>query len=338
MNNSLNSTGNSACYVVSQIITVYLYPFLNITGIFFNLFNAFTFYSIIKKNSNIKGYLYRYLFAKSLNDCYLFCVNIFSIGYFCFYCPSSFSYWMQVWYISCFAYFSLATELYSTFLDILACLDRLLLITNLFDKIKFYQYKYFSHISILFLMVFSLVFYSHRFFDFEIYPINNSSQYKIRNTEFYRIDFSRAMRLAHIIIRDVCGLTLIILFNTMIMVNFKKQMKNKEKLTSKKLSKQDRKDREVTLMVLCNGIVFVFGHTPIFICYLPFFSFGNFTCFFDISRFILIFSYWIGFFFYYSFNLQFRRRFKELFGIKFSKSKTADTNTEASVTKTNTVN
>lgn len=333
MNNSQNSTRDSACYVVSQIITVYLYPFLNITGIFFNLFNAFTFYSIIKKNANVKGYLYKYLFVKSLNDCFLFCVNIFSIGYFCFGCPSSYTYWMQIWYISSFAYFSLATELYSTFLDILACLDRLLLITSIFDKLKFYQSKYFSHIVIIFLMIFSLVFYIHRFFDFEIYPINDSSQYRIRNTDFFFIDFSKAMRLAHIIIRDVFGLTLIILFNSMIMITFKKQMKKKEKLTSKKPTRQDRKDREVTLMVLCNGIVFVFGHTPIFICYLPFFNFTNFTCFFDISRFILIFSYWIGFFFYYSFNLQFRRRFKELFGTLFKKAKTADTVTEASLSK-----
>ncbi|RNA23280.1 hypothetical protein BpHYR1_033079 [Brachionus plicatilis] len=336
MNNSQNASGKPACYVVSQIITVYLYPFLNVTGIIFNLFNAFTFYSIIKNNKNVKGYLYKYLLAKSLNDCYLFVVNIFSVGYFCFNCPNSYTYWIQVWYITCFAYFSLATELYSTFLDIFACLDRLLLMTSLFDKLKFYQSKYFSYIVIFFLMIFSLVFYVHRFFDFEIYAINNSSQYKIRNTEFFTIDFSKTMRWLHIIIRDVMGLTLIIAFNTMIMINFQKLMKKKEKLTSKKLSRQERKDREVTLMVLCNGVVFVFGHTPIFICYLPLFNFTNFSCAFDISRFILIFSYWIGFFFYYSFNLQFRRRFKELFGIRIIKSKTTDINTEASVTKTKT--
>lgn len=141
LNTTLNQSSGAFCTTLSKISTVYVYPIVHFSGVVLNTFNTVTFYSIVTSKSVIKsqGYMYYYLFIRSINDLSLFIANLFSVFYFCDNnCAISRTYWVQIWYISCFSYFSLLTELFSTFLDILATYDRFFLIQQYVKNLEFF--------------------------------------------------------------------------------------------------------------------------------------------------------------------------------------------------------
>ena len=135
--------------------------------------------------------------------------------------------------------------------------------------------------------------------------------FQVKFTDYYYFDhISQNMRLFNVIMRDFISTVLIMLLNILILFSMKKSLGNK-KLISQTF-KSNAKERQVTFIVLLNGLKFVIGHTPIFIYYLDIEPLKKITCFYDFSRFMVIFSYWFGFFLYYIFNRQFRKIFNSI--------------------------
>lgn len=311
----MNSTSSISlfCLDMSRIMNVYLGPVKNLTGIILSILNSISFYYLMKKQKKTQGFLYKYLFIRSIDETILFIANSFSIFYFCLSkCSSSTSYIMQIWKIYFYFYVSFVTIMYSTFLDILASIDRFFLINSLFKKFNFYKSKYYYFILTPLLGFFCVVFYINRIFEYEIVPIvNSTNMYKIQFTDYYFLDkTSQNLRLLNVFMRDFISTVLIMLLNILILFSLKKSLSNKKLIFPN--FKSSTKERQVTFMVLLNGLKFLIGHTPIFIYYLDIEPLAKITCFYDFSRFMIIFSYWIGFFIYYIFNRQFRKSFNSI--------------------------
>lgn len=321
MNDSNNSfLSRSYCTRLILPINVYVYPILNSTGILLNTFSAITFLAIIKNKTMIKnqGFMFHYLFIRSINDGCLFLASMFSVIYFCENeCALSKSYIAQLWYIWIFFYFTCVTELYSTILEILATFDRLLIIHQYFKKFKFYKTKLFFILVNVISLAYCLTFYIHRLFELRIESSilsnqTNSRIYRTVYTEFYFTNLDINMRFMHSLVRDLVGISLILVANILIFINIRKALLTKEKMVHNKEHRGniEHREKEVSIMVLMTGTVFIVGHTPIFFYYLPVNLFqNNQECFFEIFRLVLLLSYWVGFFFYYYSNLIFRKNF-----------------------------
>lgn len=132
---------------------------------------------------------------------------------------------------------------------------------------------------VTFCFCFCAVFYIHRIFSFQIIYLNETSYvgYKLINSPSFYTDLDKNLRFAHTIIRDIMGVILIFLGNILIFSTMKRTLSKKEKVVKNVGS--EKREREISKMVIMSGGMFIIGHTPIFVFYLPGNLFKNFPCF-----------------------------------------------------------
>ena len=216
--------GSSNCDRTRSFLDLYADPCIYFLGSILNTCNAIVFYLILSsnktKNENSKS-LFVILYFKSLNDALLFIGNMFSIFYYCGSCESRNSLVMQIWYIVFQDYLTRVTEFFSICLEILISLDLLLSInTSLKNQLSILKYKYFNQIYMILFLVFSIGFYSFRFFVFKIESIvsNGTLSYRTEPNGLDKSSLIKSLEIIHAASRDLVEMIILIILNFLIIL------------------------------------------------------------------------------------------------------------------------
>ena len=313
MNASSNQTlmEDTSCPLVnaSKFIYYYLLPVISAIGILSNLFSTIVFYQIIKM-VKVNGRMYNYLFLKSINDLLQFIFQIFSPVYYCVQCETSRSYGSIVWYIGFFYYAECVVEIISGWLEVLATLDCLVIITK---RAKFINSKLFAICAISFLHIYAPIFYLFWFFSLDIVvdtSVTTSVSYTSQMNPFFYTDFARYMRYLHSIVRDFVVFITLVILNFFILIFLKKNTLRKKDLlkSDKHTASAEKAEKNNELMIMLIGINYLIGHFGSILYYVPFPASPQFwNCFYDFNLIPFYISYIDNNLMYYFFNKNFRK-------------------------------
>lgn len=158
-----------------------------------------------------------------------------------------------------------------------------------------------------------------------MYPEISSSNetiwyYRTVSSEFRRLAVDKYIRFVQSVIRDYLLLVIIFTMNIIILVSIRRAMKKKSELfeltknvgnVRQMLTRTNRAKQKAKIMVLLTSTIYILGHIPISIFYLPFIDSTNPTwiCFYYISWIPYYISYSLTFFIYIKFNNLFKAHF-----------------------------
>ena len=323
------------CDEASTIMQIYFYPIMYMSGSILNVLSVIVFYLIVfckKERDPSQNHIFEILFYKSLNDALLFIFNIFSVFYYCSSCESRYYFVLQIWKIVIDMYFTRVFELVSIYLEIFATFNLLLLLNASFNHYcKIFSYRNFYRIAMIVILVFSIGLYCFRFFEFKIVTSfsNATLKYDSKLTGFEKTISYNVLRLIHTNLRDLIGIIALLILNGLIIKTFQNIIKNKKHIIynvkNYAIKKLIKSKRRLVKMKIITNILNIFFHLPICFFHLQSDLLFNITCFQDIARTFLKFSYLMGFIFYFIYNKVFRHTFLKYIGVELkdtiSKSK-----------------
>jgi hypothetical protein len=339
MNKSLSinlTTVRTGCPLAASAITYnYVLPVISALGIVVNLFSSIVFY-LMNKNIKLPGQMFKYFFLKSVNDMLQFVFQIFSPVYYCDGCTEKTTYGGAVWYIAFFYYAECVVELCSSWLEVFATLDCLVIITK---KFRFINTKTFCYTASILIHVYALVYYLFWFFSLSIEKDIDSDYFIVKTTEFYTTKLVVIMRYIHTIQRDLIVFILLLLLNILIFIQFKSNTTRKVKLLNVKnkiqktthvsfsvgdmttnqtvernkyrsAEKAERNNRNMIVLVAINYFI---GHFGSILYYIPFPASAEFwSCFYDLDLTPFYLSYIIHNVFYFIYNKHFYKYTMEI--------------------------
>ena len=300
------------CDTADLIVTIDLFPIVYSIGLILNTLCSIIFYRIAftdKRQKEESNKMFEIYFYKSLNDTFLFFINMFSSFYFCYSCDAKYSLLMSIWYILFNFYLTLILELNSTYLEVLATLDRYLTINpQLKQRIKIFNSKHFYLVYMIILLFFSMAFYIHKFFEYNIiHTISNSTvKYQVVSSDFTKTNLDKDLKYIHVILRDMLGISMLFTLNILILKTMHTIFKNKKKIKNLKEKSIEDAEKRTTQMVVMSNVIFIIGHTPICLYYFQISYLNNITCFYNFTRANLFLSYSVDFFIYFGYNKRFR--------------------------------
>ena len=331
-NNSNNITTNDNIYVCpSEIVTVYLTPAISFFGILFNLFSTIVFTRMIQRNRSI-NILYKILYIKSILVLFMYVLNVFMPIYYCKSCSISSSLVAQVWFIYFFNYAEDFLLTSSLVFEIMAALQCYFNLTSKGQTRQLLCLKA-SSLSmfwiVLIVLGLSMLWSSLILFRFQIVNDNkadNSSSnnhYRIETTDYFNSSTDRFIRFVQIFIRDIISVIVLLAIQAVLIVFIQKRVEAKQNFTN--LTQQqsspvslERCKQKTILMVVSSGLIYVIGHIPLLLYYLPFYKYNQefWSCYYVISLVPFYFSFLPHFIIYSFFNKIFSKHLKEILGLK----------------------
>ena len=309
-----NEEEGSICSISFFLINYILLPVLSALGIIANLVSSLVFYQILKY-SNVDGYMLKYLFVKSVDDLLQFIFHIFSVLYYCHKCELSRTYAGIVWYIGFFLYAESCVEFSSAWMEVLATFDCFCIITKQFSFVKSRAY---SNTMILFVHVYSILFYLFWLFSFRIVPTSYTF-YEFQVTSFGRSTLVQYLKYFHTFSRDIVVFILLILFNVLIFLTFRKRKRaqanqafisNTQRMRNKLQAQKIEKSNKIIISLI--GVNFLVGRIGPVLYHTSFFpSDGFWNCYKDVFLAFFYMSYLVNIFIYYLFNRSFRKILKQ---------------------------
>lgn len=258
------------------------------------------------------------------------------------------NYYVKVFNLIFTFYFGFICQLSSMLCDVAATLDRYLLITrksNNFSPRRI-NYKYFIGL----ILSYACAFYIYKPFQLDIITFNetltNSGEsvitYHFKPSNFTDSDTSVVLDFVHTIVRDAWCVLLLVLLNAVILVKLKKTLDRKKMIayqmntviertsikaprrTTTKLDtamslappqNSNSNEFRLTVMVVLIGLVNIVGHLPLIIHYIPIERRKDVLgpCFQTIKHLFYYLSFTVNIFFYYHFNMNYRRLFNNIF-------------------------
>jgi hypothetical protein len=213
--NSTSITTNENKKLISKIIGYYLLNTINIVGLLLNIICVSIFFKIIKQEHNNQGHFYKYLFIKSISDCFFFIVNLPVLFYFKDDTIDK-SFIMQVWYIVGYFYLFTVFSQISIWIEICALIDCLCLVSM---KFQWHKSKLcFKIVTISIIMIF-LVFYIPLLSKMKIEKKLNGGYRVNRTTDLMK---SSIIKYFFVISRDLLPFCLSLILNLFILWFIKK--------------------------------------------------------------------------------------------------------------------
>lgn len=334
MNSSLvpeNQTqSNSSFYCPSEQITLYVIPTISGLGIISKLLSSLVFGCMIFKKADANP-LFKILFVKSIIELFLFVINVFIPIYYCTGCSIANTLLAQIWYIYFFNYAEDFTIAAAVIFEIIAELQSYFILTASKQGNQQILCIHTSSILKVFLCVLvscmtnsSLILFRYQII--KIDKTNSTSYaYTTETTSYYNSKFDTIMRFLQSILRDFVSLIILIVIQIVLIVFIKRRMQAKESLSSSRSNStksqsqgyEKFKQKTITMMIL-NGVVYVIGHMPLLIHYLPFTQ-GNsefWSCYYVISFIPFYTSYLPQILVYAYFNKKFSHHLKQIMRFK----------------------
>lgn len=295
----------------SELITIYVTPFISLLGIIFNLLSTIVFTRMLITNLQVNP-LYRILHAKSLLELIMFTLNVLMPIYYCRSCPISSSSLAQIWYIYLFNYSEDFLLTSSLILEIFASIRCYFNLTNSKPRIL-------AGLSIIYpiLAIISLTMIYSSFILFRFRIVRFESGFTTERTDYFNSSFDTLVRFVQSFIRDVLLIILLFVLQSFMIVIIQRQVSGN--LEANALMRFKRK---TILMVITCGMIYVLGHLPIMVYYLPFSKNGDlnefWSCYYLFSLVPFYLSYLPNFFIYCYFNKIFLQNLREFLGLKIT--------------------
>lgn len=332
----MNSTFNTSfdCKNARNIIQIYILPVICMFGIIFNGFCVVTFWSMVIKNSKLKFiFCFKCYLFKAINDFSMFILQIFGPIYYCEQCGLSNTLFPNIWFIYFFSFMETLLVFNSVLLDILALLNFFVILIN--KSIWFLSIK---SIYLFFgLSVFTCLFSSLMIVRFKIisyYSLEtNRTIYKIDITDYYKSEVDKYLRFMTIFFRDILTFFLIIMFNILIIYQMKKAAKRKKILTHHETTNKNQSSNnnlakkaagKTFLILVYTSIIYLIGHFPLIIYYLPIDKQQTSKLFWDCYYDFSLIPYFISFLFPILINIIFNKHFRNCFKLIFLRLCVAD--------------
>lgn len=331
MNESNNSSNiSSDLFCPSIIITLYVIPIISGLGIVFNALSVFVFSKMLLIKPRINP-LFKILYIKSILELCLFLFNVFMPMYYCQECNISQSWISQIWYIYIFNYAEDVVITCSIVFEILASLQCYL---NLMGKSKLFCWnmsKISSHLRLVFFVVLvaCMAYSSFIIFRFEVVLVQDHDidYFKAIITEYYKSQFDSYFRFVQNCIRDILPIIVLFLIHTVLLISIQERVQIKRNFSSLQRLQQsiqtssntsiDVYKRNTILTVIFSGLIYVVGHIPLVIYYLPFNKLDQefWSCYYEFSFIPFYMSYLPNFFIYCFFNKLFSKYLLEILGM-----------------------
>jgi hypothetical protein len=293
-----------------KIFWRYIYLVISVSGFFSNIICSYVFFRCpdIKKT---KTNVFRYLLFKSLCDVYILFRNI--IYYISNYCDDCLP---NLYYGTCFAYMILnhyigrAALLFSMLLEWAANFNQYRTITNRFQFMDKFKFRY----KIMIMFSYCMIFYVFIFFQEDCLLDDTKSKnissirYKVERVGFYYSSLGIMIRLIHSFIRDILLEIMIAVISIMTLIYIRHWIVKRKNNLNNDNKNIERSEINLTLMILTTSLVNFIGHIFSFLISLPIDI--NLDCLIVTSNLLLYISYSINFFIYLAFNKHFQSFFK----------------------------
>jgi hypothetical protein len=366
------------CQTFGSVFTQYVDTSIGIIGLVLNIICFFIFRNQAFKPTRVKCRMFRYLLCKSITDGLILFFKALIPLFKCEECLLNTSYAFNVFDMIVNKYFMFVFTLCSIFFELAAQFDRLITISYVFNCLKAVSHK----LIILTISCSISVFYIFKLFEYNIknfegdknhlfemiqnlsdiettngniattnstlYIDNHNQIVELRFYYLFKSDFSTTLLfhyldMAHSIIRDFICVLFLLIVDTLILIEFRKIMKNKKKIltrrnntnndivnlnvlitnnnnnnlisisntnitnTNNTVDQVQTAENRTTLMILIIGLANLFGRMPIFFNYLPIGNqFHLKSCYQTISETLFLVNITLNFFIYYFFNRTFK--------------------------------
>ena len=303
--NIIKFTGSIGCLLNLLSIVVFLHP---------------------KIKGKINGHMYKYLTIKSVADFYFCFKNSMAPIFRCeAKCVYSTFYVSKLLSLGFYYYLGHICEFMSMFFQLAANFDRYFIILR---RYKFYSSKIFFYGLLTGSILFSFTFYSYTLHEQTISLVeskNSTSYYIIRYNRLHWSLLGKSLRTFNIIIRDGILVVLLLLIDIFTLIKLKKSMELKRLLLGqneilllvnsnvRSLLKADKSEKNITIMVLVDGILHVIVHSLLFFYHTHWDYIYLNDCYKLSMKLLLDMTKTSGFFIYIIFNKQFRMCFKMIF-------------------------
>jgi hypothetical protein len=224
-----------------------------IVGLFGFVFNLLTF--LVFSHGHFKETLYCYLKTESLLICLNFLITIFKAIYYCFSCPLSQTFVMQLYQIYLNIYLASALEMSAIICRNFSAFICLLIIYNnrRLDKCKqlFLRLKTFR-VAIVLIVSFSLLFYLYEIFELEIgsYETDDGKTvYYMDNSQFGNSHFKQRLEILATVVRDGLNLLALVVLNVLIIWSLKVNLRKKKTILNGMKTCADDARTQVTVAV-----------------------------------------------------------------------------------------
>ena len=264
------------CNLAYQFYVVHVASFMGAIGFVFNILCCIVF-AQKSIHKNIKGHMFKYLLFKSIFDALSLFFRLLIPVFMCESCFYTAYYITQLFYLVIEFYLGFVCLLCSMFCELAAHVDRYLIITQKYDRVvSLYRCKIMisrSNLSykliILGMLVYSMTFYSFKFFQTEIaraqyvkadqnassrivFIISENSSnasstlslepdgmhfYYLKDTKFAFSQISIYLGFIHSLVRDFICVVLLFILNILIMISMKRFMHRKRSINNHNNSK-----------------------------------------------------------------------------------------------------
>jgi hypothetical protein len=343
------TTTENWVWIDLQMFPIYLYisPTIGIIGVLLSILCF-----IILSDSEFKETLYKYLKVETIFigvNLFLTCFRPFHYNKVDWSSKTHFSYFYLIYGLY---YFASTLEMAAVITQICSTLDFYLFISNYHQKCKVFGVLAYYKIVTFVIFVVSGLLYVYQFFDKTLtgylvaFQENDNVTIKLlyrdESTEFDKTLAKKVLEMGVFLLRDLLLLGILIFLNVLIYLRVKQTMKNKKSVLKYMLNNREetatqidaniqnksdltksaknrtnniqKTQNKTTLMVIFNGLNYIFGRTPILI-YFILINIGIRTdgvyLYNQFAVLAVYISYTIKFFFYYYSNNKFRKIFKK---------------------------
>ena len=308
--NKTNKTQPSIdfCTQLTDVYNSYIEKSIGACSFALNLLCIVVFTQMIRFQ---KEEVYKYLLFKSIVDSFISLRVAFKSVLNCTGCVVDKMYALKLIYLIFFIYIEYAAELLSILIQIAANFNRYRLLSQRFGYFDKISYK----LAIFLMSLYSFLFYIYMFFDNTIASktSNNETIYLIKETGLGAA--SIYVGYIHSVSRNVVCVAFIFVLNILTMrivkmaLSKKKHMLNKKYSNKKKkvMSKTEKVELRLTLMVMATSAVIFFAYGMSFIKWLKIEVIYTNKCYVTFTYIIYWISFSLDFFIYFYFNLSFKR-------------------------------
>jgi len=308
---------SDTCTEFTDIYNAYIEKVISSISLVLNILCSIAFMQIIRCNhstNNKNGQdIFKYLFYKSLMDIYISLRFALKSVFNCKDCSLEKIYAIKVFYLIFFIYVEYACELATMLCQVVACFNRYRFVTNkwhIFDKRISYKLVLAS------ITLYSLLFYVYLFFDRQIITKirvdqNETISMYLIQEESLGIG-SQILNYAHSLSRNVFCVVFIFVFNVLTFYSVKKSLDKKKLMiksntsSQKLMSKSEKAELRLTLMVISTNLVILVTHGLSFIRWMKIKEIDQSKCFATCNYIIYVMSFNLNFFIYFYFNKNFK--------------------------------
>ena len=308
-----NSTVNYTTTICENILIVitpeYIITSISAIGILLNILNVVVFFKT--KSTTIKGDMTKYLIAKSIFDIIYNTCKLFSLfGFLCPQCELTSSFVYQVFYLAIIIYLKTISLVLSIAFDIAATFDRYRIITDncmFFNKILVFKR------GLPLIMCIPVIVFTHRFAIYKIY-VNRlfHKTYTVYTVEIKNVSVLPIINLAEKIIIHFSLISLILVFNILMLAKLRSIFKAKRLVTTDReiLNRIKKAEaRNTFMLILTSPVTIIPNYTFFVINILELINYSEFynACAQSIGDIIFSLQFTVSFIFYYSFNVNFQK-------------------------------